>query len=123
MPRSSISPVLGLGAVGGTVGAMLALAASVEGCSAILGDFSFGPESDASTASGSPPDAAVPDGSDGGSPRNGTGDGAPANGTGDGAPANGTGSDAGLGDGGAVCSAGSTQCADGGVQDCVDGTW
>jgi hypothetical protein len=131
MPRSSISPNLSLakfGATfGGTLGAMLALTASLEGCSAILGDFSVGPATDASTSSGDGgstddgtvadgpgsvnPDATVSDGSDAGSRGDGSSDAAPGTGTG---------SDGGGGD---VCSAGSTQCADGGVQDCVDGTW
>ena len=134
MSRFSISPILRFGTAGGIVGAMLALTASIEGCSAILGDFSVGRESDASTGSpagdggtigdsaiaegaaiGAHPDAAVSDGSDGGPTGKGSGDGAPATGTG---------SEGGPGDGGGdACAPGSTQCADGGVQDCVDGTW
>jgi hypothetical protein len=127
MPRFFSSSFLALG----TLGAAAALATSTQGCSAILGDFSVGPETDASTtgaaneagtldsealdgatadgtASGSRPDATLPDGGS-------AGDAGTGSGTGEGGLTDG---------GGAICSPGSSQCsADGGVEDCVSGTW
>lgn len=114
---------------------MAAAAALTQGCATLLGDFSVGPETDASTgntsddgslpdgavsedgglldgpASGSRPDATLPDGA--------TGTGGSEAGIHEGGPGLGDGS---IGTG--ICTAGSSQCsADGGVQDCVGGNW